>query len=233
MIHPSKSIDWPVYQAALSETGYALLPPVLSPDDCRQLADLFDAPDLYRKAIVMQKHGYGSGEYKYFNYPLPPVVNALRHDLFPKLATVANDWNEQLGIAQRYPTDLDAWLATCHAAGQTRPTPLILKYGAGDWNALHQDMYGELHFPFQAVVFLNQPGTDYVGGEFVLLEQRPRMQSKATVLQPQQGQILLFTTKHRPVKGTRGHYRVTMRHGVSEVRSGQRMNLGLIFHDAT
>lgn len=233
MSEPANLIDnWSIYQATLSETGYALLPPVLSPDDCRQLADLFDAPDLYRKAIVMQKHGYGSGEYKYFNYPLPPVVDTLRHDLFTKLAPVANDWNEQLGIAQRYPTDLDAWLATCHAAGQTRPTPLILRYGAGDWNALHQDMYGELHFPFQAVLFLNQPGTDYVGGEFVLLEQRPRMQSKATVLQPRQGQILLFTTKHRPVKGTRGHYRVTMRHGVSEVKSGQRMNLGLIFHDA-
>lgn len=224
--------NWSAHQTTLSETGFALLPPVVSPDDCRQLAALFNALDLYRKAIVMQKHGYGSGEYKYFNYPLPPVVDALRHDLFPKLADVANDWNEQLGVAQRYPTDLDAWLATCHAAGQTRPTPLILRYGPGDWNALHQDMYGDLYFPFQAVLFLNQPGTDYAGGEFVLLEQRPRMQSKATVLQPQQGQILVFTTKYRPVKGTRGYYRVTMRHGVSEVRSGQRVNLGLIFHDA-
>lgn len=225
--------DWPTYQATLSETGFALLPPVLSPDDCNKLANLFDKPDLYRKAIVMQKHGYGSGEYKYFSYPLPPVVDALRHELFPKLGAVANGWNEKLGVAGRYPDDLDAWLATCHAAGQTRPTPLMLRYGAGDWNALHQDMYGDLHFPFQAVVFLNQPGKDYAGGEFVLLEQRPRMQSKATVLQPQQGQILVFTTKYRPVKGTRGYYRVTMRHGVSEVQRGQRVNLGLIFHDAS
>ena len=224
--------DWPTYQGALSETGFALLPPVILPEDCHKLAALFDARDLFRKAIVMQKHGYGSGEYKYFSYPLPPVVDALRHELFAKLAPVANDWNKQLGIGQRYPTDLDAWLATCHAAGQTRPTPLILRYGAGDWNALHQDMYGDLHFPFQAVLFLNRPDTDYVGGEFVLLEQRPRMQSKATVLQPQQGQILVFTTKYRPVKGTRGYYRVTIRHGVSEVKSGQRVNLGLIFHDA-
>ena len=224
--------DWSEYQTTLSETGYALLPPVLSPDECRELATLFDAPDLYRKAIVMQNHGYGSGEYKYFSYPLPSVVDALRQAVFPKLAPVANDWNEQLGVDLRYPADLGTWLATCHAAGQTRPTPLILRYGAGDWNALHQDMYGDLYFPFQAVLFLNQPGTDYVGGEFVLLEQRPRMQSKATVLQPQQGQILVFTTKYRPVKGSRGYYRVTMRHGVSEVRSGQRVNLGLIFHDA-
>ena len=223
--------DWPAYQTILSETGFALLPSILPPDDCRQLASLFDAPDLFRNSIMMQRHGYGSGEYKYFSYPLPPVVDALRHDLFPKLASVANGWNEQLGLAQRYPTNLDSWLATYHAAGQTRPTPLILRYRPGDWNALDQDMYGDLHFPFQAVLFLNQPGTDYVGGEFVLLEQRPRMQSKATVLQLQQGQILLFTTKYRPVKGTRGYYRVTMRHGVSEVKSGQRVNLGLIFHD--
>ena len=225
-------LDDATYWATLAETGYVLLPPVLSPDECRELASLFDAPDLYRKAIVMQQHGYGSGEYKYFSYPLPPVVDALRQAVFPKLAPVANDWNAQLGIDLRYPTDLDTWLATCHEAGQTRPTPLILRYGAGDWNALHQDMYGDLYFPFQAVLFLNQPGADYVGGEFVLLEQRPRMQSKATVLQPQQGQMLVFTTKYRPVKGSRGYYRVTMRHGVSEVRSGQRVNLGLIFHDA-
>ena len=225
-------LDWTSYQSTLSETSFALLPPLLSPDDCRQVAQLFDAPDLYRKTIVMQKHGYGSGEYKYFNYPLPPVVDALRHELFAQLAPVANDWNEKLGMAQRYPADLDTWLAACHKAGQNRPTPLILKYGAGDWNALHQDMYGELYFPFQAVLFLNQPGRDYAGGEFVLLEQRPRMQSKATVLVPEQGQVLLFTTKYRPAKGSRGYYRVVIRHGVSEVRSGTRVNLGLIFHDA-
>lgn len=226
------TLDWPTYQNILSKTGFALLPPLLSPTECHKLADLFDVPELYRKTIVMQRHGYGSGEYKYFSYPLPPVVDTLRHELFANVAPVANDWNEKLGMSLRYPADLDTWLATCHEAGQSRSTPLILKYGAGDWNALHQDMYGELYFPFQAVLFLNQPGQDYTGGEFVLLEQRPRMQSKATVLQPEQGQILLFTTKYRPAKGSRGYYRVAMRHGVSEVRSGTRVNLGLIFHDA-
>lgn len=224
--------NWQNHQNTLSENGFALLPSLLSPDECQQLASLFDAPDLYRKTVVMQRHGYGSGEYKYFNYPLPPVVDALRHELFANVAPVANGWNEKLGNALRYPVDLDTWLETCHVAGQKRPTPLLLKYGTGDWNALHQDIYGELYFPFQAVLFLNQPGRDYTGGEFVLLEQRPRMQSKAIVLQPEQGQILLFTTKYRPAKGKRGYYRVAMRHGVSEVRSGTRVNLGLIFHDA-
>ena len=219
-------------QPALSEKGYVLIPPVLSAHECRELITLFDAPDLFRKAIVMQKHGYGRGEYKYFNYPLPPVVEQFRHDLFAQLVPVANDWNEKLGIAQRYPDTLIAWLETCHKAGQTRPTPLMLKYQPGDWNALHQDMYGELYFPFQAVLFLNQPGRDFAGGEFVLMEQRPRMQSRAIVLQPEQGQVLVFTTKFRPEKGTRGYYRIGLRHGVSEVKIGQRLTLGLIFHDA-
>lgn len=226
------TLDWPTYQNTLSETGFALLPSLLSSSECQEVANLFDEASLYRKAIVMQNHGYGSGEYKYFNYPLPPVVDALRHELFTNIASVANNWNEKLGISLRYPNELNEWLATCHTAGQTRPTPLILKYGAGDWNAMHQDMYGELYFPFQAVLFLNQPDQDYVGGEFVLLEQRPRMESKPIVLRPEQGQILIFTTKFRPVKGSRGYYRVTMRHGVSEVKHGTRVNLGLIFHDA-
>ncbi|GAB2560391.1 2OG-Fe(II) oxygenase [Spirosoma areae] len=232
MTQSVQEINWPDYQTILSETGFALLPPCLSPDDCRALAGLFEVSDHFRKTIVMQKHGYGRGEYKYFNYPLPPVVAQLRHGLFTRLVPVANDWNEKLGIAQRYPTDLDQWLATCHATGQTRPTPLMLKYETGDWNALHQDMYGDLYFPFQAVLFLNQPNQDFSGGEFVLIEQRPRMQSRAIVLQPEQGQILLFTTKFRPAKSARGYYRIGMKHGVSEVKSGQRMTLGLIFHDA-
>jgi hypothetical protein len=227
-----KTIDWPHYQSDLAKTGFILLPSLLSSEECRELANLFDEPNLYRKSIVMQNHGYGSGEYKYFNYPLPSVVDTLRHELFTQLAPIANDWNEKLGINLRYPADLTEWLSTCHAAGQTRPTPLILKYGPGDWNALHQDMYGELYFPFQAVLFLSQPGQHYTGGEFVMLEQRPRMQSKATVLLPEQGQVLLFTTKYRPAQGTRGYYRVAMRHGVSEVRTGTRVNVGLIFHDA-
>ena len=229
---PLTSIDWPNYQTALSDTGFTVLPSVLSKNECLELGSLFDMPELYRKNIVMQKHGYGSGEYKYFNYPLPPLVDTLRHELFTQLTPVANDWNEKLGLTQRYPTDLDEWLATCHKAGQVRPTPLILKYGSGDWNALHQDMYGALYFPFQAVLFLNQPNQDFSGGEFVLMEQRPRMQSRAIVLQPEQGQVLLFTTKFRPAKGARGYHRVGLRHGVSEVKAGQRMTLGLIFHDA-
>ncbi|GAB3711439.1 2OG-Fe(II) oxygenase [Spirosoma flavus] len=227
-----KNLDWPLYQANLTKTGFILLPSLLSKNECEDLTDVFDIPDLYRKTIVMQKHGYGSGEYKYFNYPLPTLVNTLRHELFAQLAPIANDWNEKLGLPLRYPAALDEWLETCHKAGQNRPTPLILKYGSGDWNALHQDMYGELYFPFQAVLFLSQPDVDYTGGEFVMVEQRPRMQSKAIVLQPQQGQIVVFTTKYRPAKSTRGYYRAAMRHGVSEVRSGTRINLGLIFHDA-
>ncbi|GAB3995993.1 2OG-Fe(II) oxygenase [Spirosoma daeguense] len=226
------TINWPDYQANLSETGFGLLPSILSEQECQDLANLFDMNELYRKTILMQRHGYGSGEYKYSSYPLPPVVDQLRHELFTQLAPVANDWNAKLGIPLRYPNNLDEWLEICHKAGQNRPTPLILKYGLGDWNALHQDIYGDLYFPFQAVLFLSQPTIDYTGGEFVMLEQRPRMQSRATVLQPTQGQILVFTTKYRPAKSTRGYYRIAMRHGVSEVRSGQRINLGLIFHDA-
>ena len=226
------TLNWSQHRQTLSETGFTLLPSVLSVDECQQMATLFDTPALFRKTIVMQNHGYGSGEYKYFTYPLPPAIDVLRHRLFSEFAPVANEWHEKLGVGLRYPTNLDEWLKTCHEAGQTRPTPLILSYGPGDWNALHQDMYGELYFPFQAVLFLNQPGQDYTGGEFVMLEQRPRMQSKATVVLPKQGQILLFTTKFRPARSARGYYRVAMRHGVSEVKEGNRATLGLIFHDA-
>ena len=158
------TLNWAEHQQRLSETGFTLLPPLLSADECRELANLFDAPEHFRKTIVMQKHGYGRGEYKYFNYPLPPAVAALRHELFRQLVPVANDWNEKLGISQRYPDTLEEWLTTCHEAGQNRPTPLMLQYGAGDWNALHQDMYGELYFPFQAVLMLCQPGQDFIGG---------------------------------------------------------------------
>jgi uncharacterized protein len=226
-------IDWPAHQVALTENGFALLPPIVCSETCQELAALYNAPGLYRKTIVMQKHGYGSGEYKYFNYPLPPLIEALRHEFYSYLAPVANEWNKRLEIDYRYLTDLASWLQLCHESGQFRPTPLILRYGSGDWNALHQDMYGALHFPFQAVLFLNEPGFDYTGGEFVMLEQRPRMQSRATVLQPEQGQVLVFTTKIRPAKGARGYYRVAMRHGISVIRSGLRVNVGLIFHDAT
>ncbi|WP_018619412.1 2OG-Fe(II) oxygenase [Spirosoma luteum] len=226
------TLNWTDHLQTLSERGFALLPPLLSADECRKLAFLFDLHEHFRKTIVMQKHGFGRGKYNYFNYPLPPTIDALRHELYRQLAPVANDWNGKLGITQRYPNTLDEWLAICHEAGQNRPTPLMLQYGTGDWNALHQDMYGELYFPFQAVLMLSEPGPEFLGGEFVLMEQRPRMQSRAIVLQPSQGQVVLFTTKFRPEKGTRGYYRIGLRHGVSEVKSGQRMTLGLIFHDA-
>ncbi|CCH52691.1 Protein of unknown function DUF2086 [Fibrisoma limi BUZ 3] len=231
-LHDELLIHWHQHRYELNETGFCLLPTLLLADECRALADGYDNPDRYRKTITMKRHNFGSGEYKYFDYPLPVLVDEMRHALFPPLARIANDWNEKLNIGQRYPDQLDEWLAVCHQAGQTHPTPLILNYRTGDWNALHQDIYGELFFPFQAVVFLTQPGRDYVGGEFVMLEQRPRMQSKAIVLQPEQGQVLIFTTRYRPAKGTRGYYRVGMRHGVSEIRQGTRLNLGIIFHDA-
>lgn len=165
----SMNTDWSTHQATLAERGFVLLPPILSADACRELAALYDVPDLYRKTILMQRYGYGSGEYKYFNYPLPPVIDVLRHDWYAKLVPIANDWNERLGITRRYPADLGTWLTMCHDVGQIRPTPLMLRYGPGDWNALHQDLYGELHFPFQAVLFLSQPGVGYTGGEFIML----------------------------------------------------------------
>jgi hypothetical protein len=192
------TLNWAEHQQTLSERGFVLLPSLLSTEECRELTSLFDMPEHFRKAIVMQQHGYGRGEYKYFAYPLPPTIDALRHQLYRQLVSVANDWNEKLGIAQRYPDTLDEWLTACHEAGQNRPTPLMLQYGPGDWNALHQDIYGELYFPFQAVLMLSELGQDFSGGEFVLMEQRPRMQPRAIVLQPSQGQILLFTTKFRP-----------------------------------
>ncbi|RIV18006.1 prolyl 4-hydroxylase subunit alpha [Fibrisoma montanum] len=227
-----QKLNWDLHGHDLNENGFTCLPPLVSVEECRDLAQGYDDPDRYRKTVTMKQHNFGRGEYRYFSYPLPGLVDELRHALFPPLARIANDWHEKLNIVQRYPDHLDEWLAVCHQAGQTRPTPLILNYQTGDWNALHQDIYGELYFPFQAVLFLTQPGRDYAGGEFVMLEQRPRRQSKAIVLQPEQGQVLVFTTRHRPAKGTRGYYRVSMRHGVSEVRQGTRLNLGIIFHDA-
>lgn len=232
MLQKIIDLDWPAYRETLLDTGHVLLPALFSASECWQLSALYEEATRFRNTIVMQRHGYGSGEYKYFQYPLPPAVEALRHALYVQLAPAANRLNQVLNVDLHYPETLADWLHTCHTAGQVRPTPLMLRYQSGDWNALHQDLYGELYFPFQAVLFLSQPGTDYEGGEFVLHEQRPRMQSKATVLQPAQGQILVFATRHRPTKGMRGYYRVSLRHGVSEVRRGIRVNLGLIFHDA-
>jgi hypothetical protein len=206
--------------------------PLLDADACAALAARYDDDARFRSRIVMARHGFGRGEYKYFAYPLPDEVAALRTALYPPLAEVANRWNEAMGVAVRYPDAHADYLARCHAAGQTKPTPLLLRYGAGDYNCLHQDLYGEHVFPLQATLLLSRPDEDFAGGEFVLTEQRPRMQSRAEVVTLAQGQVVIFPVHHRPVQGTRGTYRVNMRHGVSRLRTGQRHTLGIIFHDA-
>jgi hypothetical protein len=219
--------------AAFERDGYAVLPGLIDPEECRVLAVLYEDSEAFRSRVVMARHGFGQGEYKYLAYPLPPLVEELRQRLYPMVAPVANRWQHQLGRAANFPDTLDAYLTRCHAAGQQQPTPLILKYGPGDYNCLHQDLYGELAFPIQATVLLSRPGEDFAGGEFLLVEQRPRRQSKGEVVPLKQGDSVLFPVNHRPVVGARGFYRVTMRHGVSRVHSGSRMTLGIIFHDAT
>ena len=226
------ALDWRDIAARLDADGYAIVDAMLSPDECASLAATYDADDRFRSRVVMARHGYGSGEYKYFAYPLPETVAGLRAALYPRLATIANRWNETMGVDARYPGDHAAFLERCHRAGQTKPTPLILRYGAGDYNRLHQDLYGDHVFPLQAAFLLSAPGRDFTGGEFVLTEQRPRMQSRAEVVPLAQGDGVIFPVRQRPVQGTRGSYRVTLRHGVSRVRSGHRHTLGIIFHDA-
>jgi hypothetical protein len=218
---------------ALDRHGHALLPGLIDAGTCAALAAAYDDHAAFRSRVVMSRYGFGSGEYKYYAYPLPPAVHALRTAFYPRLVDLANRWNEALGVAARYPDSHEAFLARCHDAGQQRPTPLLLKYGSGDYNCLHQDLYGEHVFPLQVAVLLSQPGRDFGGGEFVLTEQRPRQQSRAEVVPLQQGDAVVFAVSHRPVSGARGSYRVTLRHGVSRVRSGKRFTLGLIFHDAT
>jgi len=217
---------------ALDRDGYAVLPEVLDLEQCRALTALYDEREAFRSRVVMARHGFGEGEYKYLAYPLPAVVEQLRQSLYRLVAPAANRWQQRLGLTPTFPETLDDYLKRCHAAGQTRSTPLILKYGPGDYNCLHQDLYGELVFPLQATVLLSRPGADFTGGEFLLVEQRPRRQSKGEVVPLSQGDAVVFPVNHRPVAGTRGHYRVTMRHGVSRLRSGQRFTLGVIFHDA-
>jgi uncharacterized protein len=226
------AIDWAQAESELDTQGCAVLKGLLSPDECRALAALYPDDAHFRSRIVMGRHGFGRGEYKYFSYPLPNVIAALRPALYARLQAIANRWNEAMGIDIRYPEQHDAFLRRCHAAGQTRPTPLLLQYEAGDYNCLHQDLYGEHVFPLQVAILLSEPGRDFTGGEFVLTEQRPRMQSRAEVVPLLQGDAVAFAVHHRPVKGTRGTYRVNLRHGVSRVRSGQRHTLGVIFHDA-
>ncbi len=225
-------LDWSRIGAELDERGYAQTGPLLKPETCSDLIGLYGEPDGFRSRVVMARHGYGQGEYRYFAYPLPSVVEGLRRALYPHLAQVANRWAGTLGEARRFPGELDGLLELCRAAGQTRPTPLLLKYGPGDYNCLHQDLYGEAVFPLQAAVLLNQPGEDFEGGEFVLVEQRPRRQSRAEVVPLARGEGVIFAVSHRPVQGSRGPYRANLRHGVSRLRSGERHTLGVIFHDA-
>ena len=226
------ALDWSGIAAALDANGCAVVNGLVAPETCAALAAGYDVDDAFRSRIVMARHGFGRGEYKYFAYPLPAVVGELRLAMYPPLAGIANHWNEAMGIAVRYPTTLGEFLDRCHRAGQTRPTPLVLRYGEGDYNCLHQDVYGEHLFPIQATVLLAVPGRDFTGGEFVLAEQRPRMQSRVEVVPLEQGDCVIFPVRHRPVRGSRGSYRVTMRHGVSRLRSGHRHTLGIIFHDA-
>jgi uncharacterized protein len=225
-------IDWIKAADELSQYGAAVLEKLLTAQECRDIAALYADDGNFRSHIIMARHGFGSGEYKYFVYPLPALIDALRGELYARLAPIANDWNERMGIDMRYPTRHEQFLALCRKAGQQRPTPLLLQYGPGDYNALHQDLYGELAFPLQVAILLTEPGRDHMGGEFVLTEQRPRMQSRAEVVPLRQGDAAAFAVHQRPVAGTRGTYRVNLRHGVSRVRSGLRHTLGIIFHDA-
>jgi hypothetical protein len=225
-------VDWGAIAGELDAYGCAMLDALLSPQECRALARLYPHDALFRSRVVMGRHGFGRGEYKYFSYPLPDAVASLRDKVYPRLVPIANRWNAAMGSEVRYPDTHAAFLQRCHAAGQSRPTPLLLQYGAGDYNCLHQDLYGEHVFPLQVAVLLSEPGRDFSGGEFVLTEQRPRMQSRVDVLPWRQGDAVIFAVHQRPVPGTRGSYRVNLRHGVSRVRSGHRHTLGIIFHDA-
>ncbi|KSB90318.1 proline hydroxylase [Caulobacter vibrioides] len=226
------NLDWTRIAAELDARGWALTGPVLTPETCARVAGLYaeDAP--FRSRVVMARHGFGRGEYRYFAYPLPETVQKLRAGLYPPLAAIANDWMARLGEERRFPEALDGMLERCRAAGQARPTPLLLTYGPGDYNCLHQDLYGEHVFPLQAAFLLDQPGRDFEGGEFVIVEQRPRQQSAAQVVPLAQGEGVIFAVRERPAEGTRGVHRRILRHGVSEVRSGTRRTLGVIFHDA-
>lgn len=224
--------DWSAIGAELDAHGCAVLPKLLRAGECEDIAALYPEEAHFRSRVVMARHGFGKGEYKYFNYPLPELIGELRNALYAHVAPIANAWNERMKVATHYPDKHAAYLKICHEAGQTRPTPLLLQYMPGDFNCLHQDLYGELAFPLQATVLLSDPTRDFTGGEFVLTEQRPRMQSRVEVVPLQQGDAVLFAVHNRPVQGTKGSYRVNLRHGVSRLRSGRRHTLGIIFHDA-
>jgi uncharacterized protein len=225
-------LAWSEAARDLDSYGNAVLPKILTAEECQSLCALYQDPSVFRSRVVMGRHGFGRGEYQYFKYPLPPMIADLRTALYPRLAPIANAWNEAMRIDIQYPQGHAEFLERCYAAGQTQPTPLLLQYGAGDYNCLHQDLYGEHVFPIQVAILLSKPETDFTGGEFVLAEQRPRMQSRPEVVPLRQGDAIAFAVHHRPVKGTRGVYRVKLRHGVSRLRSGQRHTVGIIFHDA-
>jgi uncharacterized protein len=228
----AEALDWPRIEAELDAFGVGLTGQILQEGECAALATLYADAGRFRSRIVMARHGFGKGEYQYFAHPLPNIIASLRAAVYKKLAPIANRWNGMLGIGQRYPAKLEEFLALCHANSQSRPTPLLLKYGVGDYNCLHQDLYGDLFFPFQMVILLSEPSRDFTGGEFTLVEQRPRMQSRPEVVPLRQGEAAIFPVQHRPMQGARGPYRVTMRHGVSRLRSGARYTAGVIFHDA-
>lgn len=228
-----ETIDWARISGDLDAQGCAVIERLVAPDECSMLAALYAREDLFRSRVVMAQHGFGRGEYKYFSYPLPDQVRELRAAFYPHLALIANRWNAALRVAERFPGQHGEFIERCHAAGQLRPTPLLLRYGVGDYNCLHQDLYGEHVFPLQLVILLSEPGRDFTGGEFVMTEQRPRMQSRPMVLPLHQGDAAVIAVRHRPVQGTRGVYRVNLRHGVSRVLSGWRNTAGIIFHDAT
>jgi uncharacterized protein len=227
------AMDWHRVSEELDAGGNAILPGLLSSDECQETARLYERDTGFRSRVIMARHGFGRGEYQYFSYPLPPVVAELRAALYPQLVPVANRWNEALRSELRFPEEHQEFIARCHGAGQRNPTPLLLQYVTGDYNCLHQDIYGEHVFPLQVAILLSRPGHDFNGGEFVMTEQRPRMQSRAEVIPLQQGDGVVFTVRERPVRGSRGVYRVNLRHGVSRIRSGRRHTLGIIFHDAT
>ena len=227
------ALDWPRLRAELDDRGVAATGPLLTAAECDALIAAYADPDRFRSRVVMQRHGFGEGEYQYFEYPLPPLVDAVRRAAYRNLVLTANAWRERLKLGEPFPEQLEQYLEGCHAAGQLRPTPLLLKYGPGDYNRLHQDLYGALHFPLQLAVLLSAPGSDFDGGEFVLTEQQPRSQSRVEVVPLARGEAVLFAVSYRPKAGARGDFRVVMRHGVSRIRRGNRYCLGVIFHDAT
>jgi hypothetical protein len=226
------TLNWPQLEQQLDADGCAVITSLLSRKACDEFSALYAHAEPFRSQVVMARHGFGRGEYKYFRYPLPDLLFRLRSALYPRLVPIANRWHEQMGLPSRFPQSHDAFLGRCHAAGQQRPTPLLLQYGPQDYNCLHQDLYGEHVFPLQVAILLSEPGEDFTGGEFVMTEQRPRMQSRPQVIGLKKGDALIFAVNQRPVKGARGYYRVTMRHGVSRLHSGKRHTLGIIFHDA-